>query len=86
VGVPHATYMKENNLDLESYLALLKKYTASSPLNITDSTGNHWMVYYTAVSSDEDSTTVTVFGDESCYTISGDNMNGLIVSVNTSLF
>jgi len=65
VGVAHATYMYENNLCLEEYVALLKNYTADAPLKveIKDKDGKvteAYAVYYTAASTAEELTTVSV--------------------------
>ena len=87
VGIPHATYMTENDLCLEEYIELLcDSYTFDGEhLLITGSDGNEYSVYYTAV-SDDDLTTLNVPSNFS-YTVSGDNRGdegGFIVTVNLS--
>ena len=73
VGFPHAAYMTENNLCLEEYLDYLKNNTSeSSPLVIRGNTGS-FKVYYT--------TERTIAKPSGSYTISGDNMNGFIITV-----
>ncbi len=65
VGVAHATYIYENGLCLEEYVELLKNYTADAPLKveIKDQDGKvteTYAVYYTAASTTEELTTVSV--------------------------
>jgi zinc D-Ala-D-Ala carboxypeptidase len=82
VGQPHATYMMENNVCLEEYLTLLKNYTADEPLSITNWDGEIYHVYYVATDTSTDSTYVMVPPDAK-YTISGNNSDGFIVTVDT---
>ena len=82
VGQPHATYMMENNVCLEEYLPLLKNYTADEPLSITNWDGEIYQVYYVAADTSTDSTYVMVPPDAK-YTISGNNSDGFIVTVDT---
>ena len=82
VGQPHATYMMENNVCLEEYLTLLKNYTADEPLSITNWDGEIYQVYYVAADTSTDSTYVMVPPDAK-YTISGNNSDGFIVTVDT---
>ncbi len=83
VGVPHATYMYENNLCLEEYLDLLRDSHSykSEHLTFEDAT-NTYEVYYVAASSDR-TTVVPVpkTDDRITYTVSGDNKEGFIVTV-----
>lgn len=82
VGIPHAAYMMENNLCLEEYLELLRLSHAypDEPLSITAGE-TEYLVYYVKASGD--STTFIPVPPESVgtYEISGDNMNGYIVTV-----
>lgn len=82
VGQPHATYMMENNVCLEEYLTLLKNYTADEPLSITNWDGEIYQVYYVSADTSTDSTYVMVPPDAK-YTISGNNSDGFIVTVDT---
>lgn len=82
VGQPHATYMMENNVCLEEYLTLLKNYTADEPLSITNWDGEIYQVYYVATDTSTDSTYVMVPPDAK-YTISSNNSDGFIVTVDT---
>ena len=85
VGVSHATYMSENNLCFEEYLELLRtahKYE-DTPLEITAG-DKEYLVYYVAANTVEGSNFTSIPvppASEGTYTISGDNMNGFIVTV-----
>ena len=82
VGQPHATYMMENNVCLEEYLTLLKNYTADEPLSITNWDGEIYQVYYVAADASADSTYIMV-PPNAKYTVSGNNSDGFIVTVDT---
>lgn len=88
VGIPHAVYMKENNLCLEEYVSLLKTYTyEGTHLQITAS-GALYEVYYvpaTDLGTENAVTTLPIPQDpttgEPCeYTYSGNNTDGFIVT------
>lgn len=83
VGVPHATYLMESGLCMEEYLKLLRdehSYAENEPLAITAGE-NEYLVYYVPASAE--TTTSIPIPPESLgtYTISGDNMNGFIITV-----
>lgn len=78
VGIPHSTYMKQNNLCLEEYIEKLKTYTINKPLEISSGT-SLYKVYYTA--SEDGLTTDVGVPLGSDYEISGNNQDGFIVSV-----
>ena len=78
VGVPHSTYMKQNNLCLEEYIEKLKSYTMNKPLEISSGTGLY-KVYY--VMADYDDMTDIGVPKNSEYEISGNNEDGFIVTV-----
>lgn len=80
VGVAHATYMKENNLCLEEYVAKLKetKPTLEAPLLVNvkgSSNSGVYAIYYYDFAEGE------IQVPKSNYTISGTNMGGIIVTV-----
>ena len=77
VGIPHSTYMYENNLCLEEYLELIKNYSYSSPLEVTIGT-KQYEIYYAKV--DGISTDINV-PLNSTYEISGNNYDGYIVTI-----
>ena len=73
VGLPHAVYMKQNNLCLEEYLEYLRNQTSSdNPLTISTSSGTY-SVWYT--------TETSVLKPDGDYMISGDNIAGYIFTV-----
>ena len=79
VGVEHATYIASNNICLEEYLELIKTtHTPTNPLVINGANGKTYEVYYVAHSGNHTSIPVP---KDSTYTISGDNMNGFVVTV-----
>lgn len=85
VGVAHATYMTEHDLCLEEYLELLRtnhKYE-DTPLEFS-AQGKDYLVYYVAANTADGATFTSVPvppSSEGTPTISGDNMNGFIVTV-----
>ncbi|WP_455248686.1 M15 family metallopeptidase [Ruminococcus sp.] len=82
VGEPHATYMKENNLCLEEYLTLLRNYTTENHLKIVNWDGEIYEVYYVPADTTANTSYVLVPPDKD-YTISGNNSDGFIVTVDT---
>ncbi len=82
VGEPHAAYIMSNNVCLEEYLTLLKNYNNETPLRITNWDGEIYEVYYVPADSTSDTTYVLV-PPEKTYTISGNNSDGFIVTVDT---
>ncbi len=78
VGAEHATYIYENGCCLDEYIELLREnHNSSNPLEIT-ANGKTYSVYYVAYSGNP--TNIPVPEDKT-YSISGDNMNGFIVTV-----
>lgn len=78
VGIEHATYIYENGICLDEYLALLREsHGFDNPLTFTAS-GKEYQVYYVKYSGNP--TQIPVLKDAK-YSISGDNMNGFIVTV-----
>ena len=78
VGVPHAVYMKQNKLCLEEYIDKIKEHTNESPLEVT--VGNKlYQIYYAAANAAGD-TEVPVPSNKT-YTVSGNNVDGFIVTV-----
>ena len=78
VGDAPAAYMKANNLCLEEFVAQIKAYDHSHPLEVTDANGTDWLIYYTPC--DGNMATVQLPVNFNC-TISGDNEGGIIVCV-----
>lgn len=73
VGVPHAIYMNDNNLCLEEYIEYLRTNTSKeAPLTVNSSAGT-FSIYSTK--------DTIIEKPKQEYTISGDNMDGYIVTV-----
>lgn len=80
VGVPHATYMKANDLCLEEYIEVLKGYTYDKPLTIAGADGKSYQVYYVAV----DGSASVKYPTNYAYSISGTNAGGVVITVDRS--
>ncbi len=79
IGVEHATYIFSNNVCFEEYLELIRtKHSINNPLVINSANGKTYNVYYVAYFGNPTSVPVP---KDSNYVISGDNMNGFIVTV-----
>lgn len=80
VGYEHAYYMTQNGLCLEEYLALVREHHKYSGehLTFTADNGKTYEIYYVACTGDPTNISIP---KNSEYTISGDNMNGFIVTV-----
>jgi len=78
VGVPHASYMKENDLSLEEYIDKLKAYTNLNPLKIT-ANDSVYEVYYVQASAG--SVTEAPVPTNKTYSSSGNNIDGFIITV-----
>ena len=85
VGKPHAELIKRKAYCLEEYLDDIKQYTIDSPLSFEDENGDCWAIYYFA-QSNEQTTNIPIPLDASnteyVHSISGDNRDGYIVTVN----
>lgn len=82
VGESHATYIMDNDLCMEEYITLLENYTSDNHLKITNWDGEVYEVYYVPADTSADTTYVLVPSNQS-YTISGNNVDGFIVTVDT---
>lgn len=81
VGIPHAYYMTENELCLEEYIDFLKKYTYEGEhLEFTDHDNRKYEVYYVPSDDGAEKTSVPVPSGKD-YTISGNNIDGFIITV-----
>lgn len=82
VGIPHAVYMTQNNLCLEEYAEAVKAYTPDTqPLSITVGDAEYAVFYVKANAS---GTTDVAIPSCQSYTISGNNMDGFIVTCQLS--
>ena len=79
VGIPHAIYIMQNNLCLEEYIDKVKSYTYDNPLSVKTANGeNTFYVWYVPL-DENDSTDISLSG-YSKYTVSGNNVDGFIVT------
>lgn len=78
VGQEHAVYMVQNNLCLEEYIELLRSYSAEKPLALKDLSMNEYEVYF--VKAREQGQTQVPVPDQGEYEISGNNVDGFIVT------
>lgn len=81
VGIPHATYMTEQKLCLEEYIRQLYNYTYEGDhLKISAANGKQYEVYTVPANLTDTFTSVPVPADLD-YTISGNNQDAFIVTV-----
>ena len=79
VGIPHASYIYQNNLTLESYLNEVKGYNINRRLQIALADGTLYEVYYVASSGDTTSVPLpTKNVQNNTYTIYGNGTDGFI--------
>lgn len=79
VGIPHATYMAQNDLCMEEYVELLKGYTNEKPLKVT-AEGKSYEIYYVAV----DGSATVKYPTNYTYEVSGTNEGGVVITVDRS--
>ena len=80
VGVPHAVYMKQNNLCLEEYIDTLKGHNNEDPLEVAAGK-KLYQVYYVPANKTGD--TEVPLPSNKTYSVSGNNVDGFIVTVTT---
>ncbi len=85
VGIPAAAYMFKNNIGLDDFLKLLRdEHTFENgnthAVSVTTDDGGRYEMYYVAATGG-DMTSVPVSENALFFSISGDNMNGFIVTV-----
>lgn len=86
VGKGHAYYMMQNDLCLEEYLEFLKGYPYNGEhLKLTDYDGKIYEVFYYPADTINLTTMLPVPAALE-YTVSGNNMDGFIVTVDTGEF
>ncbi len=82
VGIPHAWYMKENDLSLEEYLQALKKYAYGSKTLQVSCFDRNFEVYYIRARDESGSGNVELYVPVNCeYTVSGNNADGFVITI-----
>ena len=86
VGIPHSIYITENNLCFEEYIDYIKNISIKNPLNVSvsnafnDNQNHNYQIYY--VEASEGTSTNIPLPNEDCnYSISGNNIDGFIVTI-----
>lgn len=81
VGVPHAFYMYTNGLCLEEYIDTVREHPYDGEhISFTDGNNNEYEVYFVASDDSSEMTYIPVPSDKK-YEISGNNIDGFIVTV-----
>ncbi len=82
VGVPHASYIYQNNLTLEGYLGVVKGYNINRRLQIAIADGTLYEVYYVASTGDTTSVPLPTENlQNNTYNICGNGTDGFIVTL-----
>ncbi|MGL6199403.1 MAG: M15 family metallopeptidase [Lachnospiraceae bacterium] len=79
VGYPHSKIICENGFSLEEYIQFIKSYRDSSRYSYKQGYETEAEVYF--VPADTDAITITHIPSQSVYQISGNNIDGFIVTV-----
>lgn len=82
VGVGPATYITDNGLCLEEFLETVKGFTIDNMLQVTNGSDTYGMYY--APANTNGPTRFSVPSNPASYEISGNNMDGFVVTVNMS--
>lgn len=80
IGKPHAYYIMQSGICYEEYIEELKEHDVENPLEIVDSDGKAYQVYYVPAEMDRTVTYVPLVSDKP-YTISGNNADGFIITI-----
>lgn len=81
VGVAHATYIQANNLTFDAYLAKVRTASSEKPLTFKAG-GSSYAVYFVEATGE---TFTASLPTNYNYTISGNNVDGVIVTVELSV-
>jgi len=77
VGIPHAYYMKQNNLSLEEYIEELKKYEFGFNTLQISCYSKEYYIYYIKAKKGQNEIHVPI---NKVHTISGNNIDGYIIT------
>ena len=78
VGYPHSKIMQENGLSLEEYTDFIKAHSENKKYHFVQSRGAEIEVYY--VPAEDDKTLITI-PDKCTHQISGNNIDGFVVTI-----
>lgn len=81
VGVAHATYIQANNLTFEAYLAKVRTASSEKPLTFKAGESSYAVYFVEASGENFDASLPTNYN----YSISGNNVDGIIVTVELSV-
>lgn len=79
VGIPHAKYIMSNDLCLEEYIDEIKGYSYDKPLSVKTAKGEYTFYVWYVPLGKNDNTDISLSG-YSKYTVSGNNVDGFIVT------
>ncbi|MDE5563752.1 MAG: hypothetical protein K2I93_01235, partial [Oscillospiraceae bacterium] len=79
VGVAAATYMTENDLCLEEFLEEIKTHSIDTMLTVKSGAAEYG-IYYVVANTSSSTTSFSVPSGDLTYTISGNNIDGFIVT------
>lgn len=79
VGAAHATVMNACGLTLEEYISGVKSYSSANRLKVATDTADYHVFYVPAAK--DNTTTILIPKNADSYDISGNNIDGFIVSV-----
>ena len=79
VGIPHAIYMMQNDMCFEEYIEFVKNYTYQSEHLTVAGPDKNYEIYY--VPADPSANTDVPVPSDKSYEISGNNVDGFIVTV-----
>lgn len=84
VGMPHSQIMYKNNMCLEEYLEYLKNYSYDNAIGYTTDDGKNYAIYYAPSEGSQTNIKIPTDSDGDTYkfTISGNNSDGYIITVN----
>ena len=80
VGLAPAAYMAKRGLCLEEFLQEVRQYSVSNMLVVSNDTGSYGM-YYVPADMNHETTSFAIPSNQSSYDISGNNVDGFIVTV-----
>lgn len=80
VGKPHAYYIMQSGICYEEYIEKLKEYSVENPLEIVDSDGEAYAVYYVPAETEKSVTYIPLISNKP-YKILGNNVDGFIVTI-----